>query len=79
MSGSSLSVPTSGTRTSFTAGRDLKVGVFYRPISSGQGEVIDSDQFYLVTNVDDKKGNRQLVDTSTGEVSFASPSSIWSR
>lgn len=77
-----MNVPAIGpvsSRTSFTAGRDLKVGGYYRPISSGAGEVIDAEQFYLVTNVDDKKGNRQLVDTGNGEVTFASPGSIWSR
>jgi hypothetical protein len=68
----------STSRTQFTAGRDLKVGLSYRPISSGAGEVIDGDTYLLVTNVDDKKGNRQLVHTSTGEVSFATPGSIWS-
>lgn len=68
----------SSIRTAFTAGRDLKAGKYYRPISSGAGEVIDSDQFYLATNTADKKGNIQLVDTSTGEVSFATPGSIWS-
>ncbi|UUR56211.1 hypothetical protein pXoo2106_12 [Xanthomonas phage pXoo2106] len=66
------------TRTQFTAGRDLKPGIGYRAISTGAGEVVDSDQYLLVTNVTDKKGNRQLVNTSTGEVSFATPGSIWS-
>lgn len=66
------------SRTQFTAGRDLKVGRHYRAISSGAGEVLDSETYLLVTNVDDKKGNRQLVNTSTGEVSFATPGSIWS-
>lgn len=76
MSAPTLPAPT--TRTVFTAGRDLKVGSYYRPISSGDGVVIDSETFLLVTNVDDKRGNRQLVNTSTGEVTFASPGSIWS-
>lgn len=71
--------PTSApSRSQFTAGRDLKVGFNYRAISSGAGEVIDGDTYLLVTNVTDKKGNRQLVNTSTGEVSFATPGSIWS-
>lgn len=69
---------TSSRRSQFTAGRDLKVSHNYRPISSGAGEVLDDDTYLLVTNVDDKKGNRQLVNTMTGEVSFATPGSIWS-
>lgn len=79
-----MSAPTSGlpttlpSRTAFTAGRDLEVGRYYRPIASGGGVVLDGEVFLLTTNVTDKKGNRQLVNTCNGEVSFATPSSIWS-
>lgn len=77
MSGPSMPMAVS-PRTVFCAGRDLKAGAYYRPISSGAGEVIDGERFLLATNVSDKRGNRQLVDTSSGEVTFATPGSIWS-
>ena len=72
--------PISSTiRTSFTAGRDLKPGELYRCIATGSGEVVDSDPCLLTTNVADKKGNRQMVNTANGEVLFATPGSIWSK
>lgn len=64
--------------TAFVAGRDLKVGYNYRCIATGDGTVVDGDIYLLVTNVNDKKGNRQLVNISNGEVAFATPGSIWS-
>ncbi|AHB12160.1 hypothetical protein Prado_12 [Xylella phage Prado] len=69
---------TAPSRTAFVAGRDLKVGYNYRCIATGDGTVVDGDTYLLVTNVNDKKGNRQLVNTSNGEVAFATPGSIWS-
>lgn len=66
------------TRTTFTAGRDLKPGTYYRAISSGTGVVLDSEQFLFATAATDKKGNRQLVNTNTGEVFYATAASIWS-
>lgn len=63
----------------FTAGRDLKVGGNYRCVANGKGEVVDCPSRLLTTNVEDKKGNRQMVNTTTGEVTFATPSSIWTQ
>ena len=67
------------SRTSFTAGRDLQTGHCYRCIATGGGEVVDSDTYLLTTDVVDKNGNRQMVNTSSGCVLFATPSSIWSK
>lgn len=77
MSGAPAISPSS-QRTRFTAGRDLKPGAYVRPISSGAGEVIDSEDFLLVTDQKDRKGNVLLVNTSSGAGVYALPSSIWS-
>lgn len=66
-------------RPEYIAGRDLKVGGNYRCIANGKGEVVDREYYLLTTNVPDKKGNRQMVNTTTGEVTFATPSSIWTQ
>jgi hypothetical protein len=74
----SLSAPPA-SRSSFTAGRDLQTGHLYRCIATGRGEVVDSDTYLLTTDVVDKKGNRQMVNTGEGCVLFATPASIWSK
>lgn len=78
MTGATPSTGPACGRSSFVAGRDLSVGKYYRCIATGTGEVRDGEEYLLVTNINDKKGNRQLVNTGNGEVSFASPGSIWS-
>lgn len=79
MNGMSPVTSTASSRSQFTAGRDLQVGGCYRCIATGTGEVVDSDRYVLTTDVVDKKGNRQMVDQSTGCVLFATPASIWTQ
>lgn len=69
--------PASATRTSFIAGRDLKAGRYYRNISAADGTINDSEVYLLAVDATDKKGNRQLVNPQTGEVFYASASSVW--
>lgn len=73
-----LAVPAS-SRTSFTAGRDLKPGQYVRCIASGDGEVIDAEGYLLATDQVNKKGQRLMVETSTGVGIYATPTSIWSK
>ena len=73
------SLPITPRRAQFTAGRDLIPGTNYRIIANGKGEVIETDTFLLATTTVDKKGNRHMVNTATGEVLAATPSSIWTQ
>ena len=66
-------------RAQFTAGRDLIPGTNYRIIANGKGEVIETETYLLATTMVDKKGNRHMVNTATGEVLAATPSSIWTQ
>jgi hypothetical protein len=72
-----VSARTKSNRPEYVAGRDLKVGQKYRVIANGKGEVLDSSTYLLATNMVDKKGNRQMVNVTTGEVFLATPGSIW--